>query len=215
MRSDRRLLLTSTLAAAALAGAALTGCARTVADSSLVTRDEIRGDELEFLAQLEEQTIVTNNDALHGLFLLERGEDPFESYEQRAAEARRLGWLPLNGEPPPADESATVGMVSVAIVRLAGIKGGVTMRLFGPTPRAATRELVYLTVLPDRTAYQALTGPEFIEVLGRADRLLLGEQPVDVEDSIQRIEPGRGPDDLPENLREVQQERQRTPPRPQ
>lgn len=192
-------------AMAIVAANAVTGCARTVADASLVERAEIQQDELEFLSELENQAVVTNDDALHGLFLLERGEDPFETYEQRVEEARRLGWLPLKGDPPPANESATVGMVSVAIVRTAGIKGGITMRVLGPTQRAATRELVFLTVLPDRTARQALTGPEFIEVLGRADRLLLGEQIPDVERSIQRID-----EDLPENVRDLQQERQRS-----
>jgi len=212
MRSDRSAAA-SLFALALLAGSVtLTGCARTVADSSFVEREGLREDELEFLAQLEHAPVVTNDDALHGLLLFQRGEDPFESYEARAEEARRLGWIPLRGDVPRANESVKIGTVSVAVARIAGLKGGLTMRVLGPTPRAATKELIYLGVLPDRTENQALTGPEFIEFLGRADRLLLGETPVDVEESIRRIESERGPDDLPENVREVQQERQRTAP---
>jgi hypothetical protein len=211
MRSEKALLLASIVA---LAGAStLNGCARTVADS-FVQRDELRTDELEFLAQLDQATVVTNDDALHALFLFQRGEDPFETYEERANEARRLGWIPLSGDFPPPNESATVGMVSVAIARITGVRGGLTMRVLGPTPRAATREMIYLNVLPDRTENQALTGPEFIEFLGRADRLLVAETPLDVEESLQRLE-GRSPDDLPESVRDVQQQRQRAPQRPQ
>lgn len=207
MPSDRRraaLLLAAGLAAT------LPGCARTTADDSLVHREELRTDELEFLAGLETRAVVTNDDALHGLFLFERGEDPFESYEQRVAEARRLGWLPLRGEAPPANQSTTVGMVAVAIARITGLRGGLSMRLVGPTPRIATRELVYLNIIPDRTERQALTGPEFIEMLGRADRLLVSGRPLDVEESLERFN-GRRAEDLPENVRDVQQERQRQP----
>ena len=207
MRSDRAALLASALAL--VAASTLTGCARTVADS-FVQRDELRTDELEFLAQLDKATIVTNDDALHGLFLFQRGEDPFETFEQRAEEARRLGWIPLKGDFPPANESATVGMVSVALSRITGVRGGLTMRLVGPTPRAATREMIYMGVIPDRTENQAMTGPEFVEFLGRADRLLVSETPLDVEERIQQLN-GRSPDDLPEAVRDVQQQRQRTP----
>src|SRR5690606_23550054 len=108
----------------------------------------LRADELEFLSQLESVPVVTNDDALHALFLFERGEDPFETYEQRVEEARRLGWLPLRDAAPPAQESARIGTVSVAIARITRLKGGLTMRIVGPTPRAATRELVFLGVLP-------------------------------------------------------------------
>lgn len=211
MRSEKLIVLAS-LVGIGLAST-LTGCARTVADS-FVQRDGLRDDELEFLAQLDRATVVTNDDALHGLFLFQRGEDPFETYEERAEEARRLGWIPLRGEFPPPNESATVGMVSVALSRITGVRGGLTMRVLGPTPRAATREMIFLGVIPDRTENQALTGPEFVEFLGRADRLLVAETPLDVEEAIQRLD-GRSPDDLPEPVRDVQQQRQRAPQRPQ
>lgn len=203
MRSD--------LAALSLVGAialgTIAGCARTSVDSSLVARDELRADELEFFAQLDTQPIVTNDDALHALFLFATGEDPHETYEQRVDAARLKGWIPLH-DTPPATESVSVGTVAVALTRITGVRGGVTMRLLGPTPRAATRELIFLDVLPDRTEWQALSGAEFVEVLGRAERLLAGARPSSLEDSLRQIQE-RGV--LEEPIRDIQQERQRTP----
>jgi hypothetical protein len=208
MRSDRAAIASVLLAIGV--ASVLPACTRTSAESALVDRKELRDDEFEFLEQLDAVSAVTNNDALHALLLFERGEDPYETYEQRYDEARRLGWVPLKGKAPPALQSASVGMVSVAVVRITGIKGGLTMRIIGPTPRDSTRELIYLNVIPDRTAYQALTGPEMIEFLGRADRLLLGEPLAEIGDSLNGFE-AEGETDLPDNVRDVQQIRQRAP----
>lgn len=204
MRSERSLL---PVVAAGLVLATLAGCARTVADSSLVTRDGLRGDEIEFFAQLDALPVVTNDDALHALFLFATGEDPHETFEARLEAARLKGWAPLDTT-PQANESATVGMVAVALTRITGVRGGLTMRLLGPTPRAATRELVYLDVLPDRTEWQALSGAEFVEVLGRAERLLVSDQPISLEDSLRRAQEQRA---VEEPIRDIQQERQRAP----
>lgn len=208
MRSDLAAVTAALLALSV--ACALPGCTRTVAEYALVNREDARNDEFVFLEQLENVPAVTNDDALHALFLLDRGEDPFETYEERYEEARRLGWVPLKGEVPPALESTTVGMVSVAVVRIAKIRGGLTTRLIGPTPRYATRELVFLNVIPDRTAWQALTGPELIELLGRADRLLLGKPLAEIDESLDRFE-AEGGTDLPDSVRDVQQIRQRAP----
>ena len=49
------------------------------------------------------------------------------------------------------------------------------MRLFdplvGPLPRYATRELVFMEILPLRTENQILTGAEFVDYLNRLDRM--------------------------------------------
>ena len=163
-------------------------------ESSLVTREDFRADELEFFAQLDTQAVVTNDDALHALFLFATGEDPHDTYEQRLEAARLKGWIPFKNS-PPGTESATTGMIAVALTRITGVRGGVTMRLLGPTPRAATRELIYLDVLPDRTEWQALTGAEFIETLGRAERLLVGTGPIDIEEGLRRTQERQLPEE--------------------
>ena len=152
----------------------LAGCARTVLESSVV--DGLAGEarELDFWQGLEDQPVITVNDALHGLLLLTDGSDPSSDYAERLEEARRRGWVSA-GKDLAANESAAVGMVAVAACQIVDIKGGVTMHLLGPSPRWCTRELVFLEILPPRTEHQALSGLEFLDLVGRLeDRLAAG-----------------------------------------
>ena len=154
-----------------LASAGMVSCARTVLESSAV--DDWPGDEaeLDYLEALETQRVVTNHDAFHGLLLLADRADPHETYEQRLADAKELGWL-AHDATPEANESAAIGMMAVAACEILEIKGGLTMRLFGPSPRYCTRELIFLDILPLRSEHQSLSGLEFIDLLGRIeDRL--------------------------------------------
>ena len=154
-----------------LASAGMVGCARTVLESYAV--DDWPGieAELEYLGALETQRVVTNHDAFHGLLLLADGADSHETYEQRLADARQRGWLAPDAT-PKANESAAIGMMAVAACEILAIEGGLTMRLFGLSPRYCTRELIFLDILPPRSEHQSLSGLEFIDLLGRIeDRL--------------------------------------------
>jgi hypothetical protein len=149
----------------------LGGCARTVLESSVVDATPADEAELDFWEGVESQRIVTVNDALHALFLLADGSDSFSTYEKRLVEAKRRQWLPA-GAGPAANESATVGQVAMAVCQILDVKGGLTMRLLGPSPRYCTRELVFLGILPPRTEHQSLSGLELMDVVGRVeDRL--------------------------------------------
>jgi hypothetical protein len=142
-----------------------------VLESSVVDTTAAEEAELDFWEGLEAQRIVTVNDTLHALFLLADGTDALTTYEQRLAEAKRRKWLAA-GADPDANESATVGMVAVATCQILEVKGGLTMRLLGPSPRYCTRELVFLGILPPRTEHQSLSGLELMDVVGRVeDRL--------------------------------------------
>ncbi len=111
---------------------------------------------------------MTNHDALHGLLLLADGSDPHETYEQRLANARSRGWIATHAA-PPANESAEVGMMAMAVCDILSIKGGLTMRLMGPSPRYCTRELIFLEILPPRSERLSLSGLEFIDLVGRVE----------------------------------------------
>lgn len=167
MRSDSAL----TRLAALLVVAALAGCARTAVERSVV--DDRFGDEQAFWTDLETRRVVTNNDALHGFFITADGADPHATYEDRLLAARERGWIREAFEPAsrPANESATVGDLSVLACRIANVKGGLTMRLLGPTPRYAAKELVYMGVLPDRGENQSMSGLEFIDFVARVQDL--------------------------------------------
>jgi hypothetical protein len=131
---------------------------------------------------------VTNHDALHGLLLLADREDPFDTYEARVSTAKERGWLTKDWD-RPANESARIGDIAQAVCVIADVEGGLTMRLLGPSPRYATRELVYLEVIPDRTEAQSVRGLEFLELMLLAnDRIRGGDRPESVDERLRQIE---------------------------
>ncbi len=166
MRSDRviHVCLTACLVWV------LAGCRPYVMSNSAVDQYPSADQEIEFLGAVERMPAVTNNDALHGFILLQDGSDPCTSYEARVQEGRKRGWF-RGGSPQKPNEAAKVGWMATAGCVVMGVEGGVSMRLFGPLPRYATRELVYMEILPLRTENQILTGAEFVDFINRLDRI--------------------------------------------
>ncbi|MBT8484023.1 MAG: hypothetical protein HKO59_04680 [Phycisphaerales bacterium] len=146
------------------------GCAlsRTVLDDSVVDRFADPEQELDFWDELATRPVVTNNDALHALLLMTEEEVASPSYESRVAEAVRRGWM-SDARRPPEHASATVGMIAMAACDLIDARGGVTMLVFGPSPRVCTKELVFLELLPPRSENQSLSGLEFIDLVNRLE----------------------------------------------
>jgi hypothetical protein len=171
--------------AAALLGAA--GCTqRTMSDSSLVDNPAVLADQTEFVDGLRDRYSVTNHDAIHGLILLADGEDTLTSYEDRVATAKERGWLMPNWN-RPANESARIGDVAQGVCVITDIRGGLTMGMIGPHPRYATRELIYLEMMPERGDKQSIRGLEYLELMLRAsDRLDAERRPATVEERLRR-----------------------------
>jgi hypothetical protein len=159
--------------AAAAVMCVLSGCARTTIEHPLDTNYR-SGDtvaEIEFLEALSQRSAVSNDEALHALFVLSDGEDINRSYEARVEEAKRRGWL-SPGFDEAADLAVQRGTVARAVCVLCGIKGGVIMRLAGPVPRYAQRELVYLEIMAPSTGLQTISGRELVGVLTKAQEYL-------------------------------------------
>ncbi|MDG2094167.1 MAG: hypothetical protein P8J89_02725 [Phycisphaerales bacterium] len=135
---------------------------RTTVDNSAVQQFPGNDQDFDFWDSLAKQPVVTNDDALHGLLLLSGGKDDCETYECRYEAGITRGWFDGSwGGMPPADESARVGWVAVAACQILEIKGGLTMRLFGDSPRYCSRELTFMGLLPSLSENEALTGLEF------------------------------------------------------
>ncbi len=158
--------------AALLAGAA-GGCART----SIADRAEtgyVRGDlsgEMNFWYSLPGRAAVSNDEGLHGLMLLEDPSAPARTYEQRVAHAKARGWLPESWN-EPAELAIQRGRIASALVVITGMKGGVMMRLVGPVPRYALREVVYAGLMPASSENQTISGDDFIAIISRAQDYL-------------------------------------------
>jgi hypothetical protein len=170
LKIARRSATLALLIAASLAPAVLPGCTRSVVTDGVSTAYD-RSDpaaEVVFYHNLANMSKVSNDEALHSLTLLADDEDPTTDYDARVAAAKARGWLNQDFNEPP-NLVAQKGMVAEALVRMLQIEGGVWLTLLGPTPRYSVRELANLGVLPeDSSERQAMSGAEFVGILGRA-----------------------------------------------
>lgn len=148
----------------------LPGCQSAHVESSLT--ENLGGDgveqQLEFWHTLATRKLTSNDDAFHALLLYVDQKDEAKTYDQRVAALKSRNMLPANFS-EPADVAVTRGTLSVAIVNILQLKGGVVMQLFGPTPRYATRELQYVGLYPDSSPNQTFSGDQFVSIIGRIE----------------------------------------------
>ena len=70
------------------------------------------------------------------------------------------------------------GTLSRGLVVIMKVRGGVWLTALGPNPRYATRELLDMGVLPPgATEWQAVSGPELLGIMGRAQDVIAGHKP--------------------------------------
>jgi hypothetical protein len=124
--------------------------------------------QINFWHSLTDERVTSNDEAFHGLLLYADGKDDTPDYAARVAALKSRKWLPKSFD-QPADAAVTRGTVAVALVRLMHERGGLTMRLLGPIPRYAVRELMFLNVYPPSTPNQAFSGTEFVGIIGAVE----------------------------------------------
>ncbi|MGB7160845.1 MAG: hypothetical protein WBD40_22470, partial [Tepidisphaeraceae bacterium] len=134
--------------------------------------------QMEFWHALAEKPLTSNDDAFHGLLLYLDNKDDAKDYAGRVANLRSRDMLP-RGFDEPADYAVRRGTLAVAILKLTGIRGGLTLRVFGPSPRYSVRELMFVGLYPPSTPNQVLTGPEYVGIIGRVEDYQRGN-PADV-----------------------------------
>jgi hypothetical protein len=130
-----------------------------------------RNDEdaqVEFWHELTDELVTTNDHAFHGLLLYVDGKDDSADYAARVATLKSRKMLPKKFD-EPATAAVRRGTLAVSIMRLLGERGGVTTTIFGPTPRYAVRELMFINVYPPSTPNQSFSGNEFVGIIGRIE----------------------------------------------
>ncbi|MBI1849392.1 MAG: hypothetical protein HYR85_03505 [Planctomycetes bacterium] len=149
------------------------GCARTLVQHSSAdahTRLDATS-ELDFWDELAQAPAVSNRDALHAIALeyklLGTGAEP--NFESELRLARERNWVSGSDE-LVSSETASVGWIARAVCLESGIDGGLTMRLVGPVPRYAVRELAYLGFIPQTSEWQPISGLRLIALLSKAER---------------------------------------------
>ena len=130
--------------------------------------------QMEFWHGLEDRPITCNDEAFHGLLMFKDGDDDSPDYSARVTKLKSQKLLAANFD-RPADEAVQRGVVAVAITRLLKIQGGWALSVLGPTPRYATRELVYRNLFPPSSPEQTFSGAEFVGIIGKAEDFQRGQ----------------------------------------
>jgi hypothetical protein len=161
---DSRTVLCCALLAAA--------CSRTTLQSSVA---DVHGgtkptEEMDFWDGIAVTPAVSNRDAIHALMLSfvpkARGERSDWETELKGAEQR--GWISADDATKP-NETARVGMIARVVCKETDIRGGATMRVFGPVERYALKELNHMGWLPEMTSSQSISGAQLIALLSKAE----------------------------------------------
>jgi hypothetical protein len=124
--------------------------------------------QMNFWHALTSEPIASNDQAFHAILLFADGKDDSRDYASRVAALQSRGMLSANFD-KPADQGVTRGTLAVAIMKLLNDPGGVTTRVFGPSPRYSTRELMFLNVFPPSTPNQATSGNELLGIIGAVE----------------------------------------------
>jgi hypothetical protein len=121
--------------------------------------------QLDFWHTLADRPVTSNEDAFHGMLLYLDNQDGCADYAARVALLKQRRLIPANFN-EPRDVAVKRGTVAVMFAQTLHLHGGWAMHLFGPTPRYATRELIYLNIFPYCSPQQTFSGTEFVGVIG-------------------------------------------------
>jgi hypothetical protein len=130
--------------------------------------------QLEFWHALADEPIASNDAAFHGLLLYADGKDDARDYAGRVATLKARKMLPGNFN-EPAEAAVRRGVLAVAILRVVQERGGLTMRVIGPMPRYAVRELQFMGLYPPSTPNQSFSGNEFLGIIGKLEDYQRGD----------------------------------------
>ena len=163
LNGRRRVL--SVLALLLASGCAATHVRQPLPAALSANTNEAQG---EFWYQLAHQPIATNDETFHSLLLYLDSKDTSASYADRVAVLKARHMLPagFNGA---GDEPVSRGNLAVALDQILKIRGGLTMRVLGPTPRYALRAAVEQGILPPSSPNQGLSGGELVGVMQKAE----------------------------------------------
>lgn len=149
---------------------ATVGCSATQVTDSPIVVDHAADDvdaEMAYWHGLTDRPTVSNNEALHGLILFINQADPAGDYEGRKAWLSENGYLSV--DPGAGENVATLGNLAHILAQMLKIEGGLTMKIIGPHPRYAMRELVYEGIMTPGTSQQGISGIDFVGLLARAE----------------------------------------------
>ncbi len=125
-------------------------------------------DSAGFLDRMSSQRVVTQNDAMRGLWLLMNNDKDDHADFAGRVEALRQRDIVSDGWSFQADKPLTKGQLAYMIYQACHVQGGLTLTLTGPSQRYCLRELQYQRFMSNGMIWDKVTGMEFVAVLHRA-----------------------------------------------
>jgi len=161
--SQRYYLLIAGLAAVAI----FSGCSQslTVANENATLPEG--ENSAAFLDRMSSRDNVTQNDAMRGILML-HGGDKASTFKERVDSLIDKKIIPPAGS---YDATAIVsrGQLARMICCTCELKGGVILRVTGPSERYCLRELEYRQMMINGSVSAEISGMEFASVLTRAE----------------------------------------------
>jgi len=165
MRSTERWMWTTVVLALAVS---LGGCGApgeiTGGDAPGVANE----NSAEYLDRMSSRETVTENDALSGMLMLLDGQDQAKTFTQRVDSLKKRDILASSWS-HDAGRATTRGRLAYMISQAAKIKGGVILRVLGPSQRYCLREMQYIEMMGKGAPQGEITGMELVAVITRAD----------------------------------------------
>lgn len=134
-------------------------------------------DEIEFFDRLTRQPKCTVADAIRAVCILAEGKDIGRSFSERYNYLKNKGIVKDKWQLRP-DDMIDRGSLAYMLCKIAGIKGGIDMFIFGKIlqigeRRYAYRELVYRRLMDNKKVdYSYVSGPELTTIIGKVDRFM-------------------------------------------
>jgi hypothetical protein len=124
-----------------------------------------------YYRHLMTREIATFQDGCWIISTLIRGKEELRSFKEIRASLMNKGIIPSDWM-YTAQTPLTKGKIAYMLCKALGIKGGLTMRIFGVSERYALRECIWLGLISTGHKNKYVTGPELVAILGRASRYI-------------------------------------------
>jgi len=122
-----------------------------------------------FFRVLAAKPNASMEDAVKALYMLKVGESGVEkmTFTEICDIMKQKGLIKASYGKDPK-QLVNRGQVSYMLCKVLGIKGGLTMRIFGVSERYGFRECVYLGLMPVGSQWDKVSGSELMGILAQA-----------------------------------------------
>lgn len=123
----------------------------------------------EYMQRLLKQSRARKVDGVYVVGALLISDQKFTSMEKQHEYLQGQGFIPLKKKGPwNLNEPLTKGELALVLSKVLGIKGGIHMRLFGPSERYALFEMIYQDIMISGSPFDVVSGRELVYTFIRA-----------------------------------------------